>query len=285
MKNKILINTLIETLSFGDKMFRTLRGIEPIISDMGVPRFTSGRNSAIFDVMYKGERYALKCYTQPLPHNRELCEFIHTLPHHLIIQPDIYNEELWVGDGYTDVMLYKWVSGRTFDWWIRKALYDKSPEKIHALAQKFISLMLEMIEGGWRHGDIKPENILVLDGGELILIDCDSIYSPSLPPRTSMGTPHYIHPARKDAYDSHIDDFAIALILTSLEALRRAPSLYAGEAMVTLRSESSQEVIRDLFADSKPLTALYDAMCSDDYKILNLKELLQDVQRTDNTQK
>ena len=280
-----MINTLIETLSFGDKMFRTLRDIEPIISDMGVPRFTSGRNSAIFDVMYKGERCALKCYTQPLPYGTEICNFLHHLPNHFIIHPKIYSEELWVGDGYTDVMLYKWISGRTFDWWIRKALYDKSPEKLHSLTQKFIVLMLEMIEGGWRHGDIKPENILVQEDGELILIDCDSLYSPDLPPRTSMGTPHYIHPARKDAYDSHIDDYAIALILTSLEAMRRDLSIYNGETMVTLPSESSQEAIRALFADSHALSTLYNAMCSDDYKMDNLKELLQDVQRTNNTQK
>lgn len=285
MRNKILINTLIETLSFGDKMFRTLKGIEPIISDMGMPRFTAGRNSAIFDVMYKGERCALKCYIQPLPHGREICDFARHLPHHLVIHPEIYSEELWVGDGYTDVMLYKWVAGRTFDWWIRKALYDKSPEKLHSLAQKFTALVLEMIEGGWRHGDIKPENILVREDGELILVDCDSLYSPGLPARASMGTPHYIHPARKDAYDSHIDDYAIALILTSLEALRRNLSLYDIETMVTLPSENSQETIRALFTDSKPLSALYEAMCGDDYKIHNLKELLQDVQRTDNTQK
>lgn len=285
MRNRILTNTLIETLSFGDKMFRTLRGIEPIISDMGVPRFTSGRNSVIFDVIYRGERYALKCYTHPLPHGKEICNFIRTLPSHLIIQPEFYNEELWVGDSYTDVMLYKWITGRTFDWWIRKALYDRSPEKFHELAQKFIALVLEIINGGWRHGDIKPENILVREDGRLLLVDCDSLYSHNIPARTSMGTPHYIHPARMDAYDNHIDDYAIALIITSLEALRRNPLLYVGEAMVTLPSESSREAIRTLFSDNQPLTALYEAVCSDDYKIHNLKELLQDVQRTDNTQK
>ncbi len=275
--NKILINTLIETLSFGDKMFRTLRDLEPTIGEMGVPKFTAGRNSAIFDVKFRGKRYALKCYTQPLPFGSEICRYIQTLPEGIIIHPQMFHEELWVGDCYTDVMLYEWVGGRTFDWWIRKALYDRSPEKLQELKQKFVALAIEMLDSEWRHGDMKPENILIDEGGLLHLVDCDSLYSPLLPARCSLGTPHYIHPKRNDAYDSHIDDYAIALITLSLEALRRDLSLYDGETMVALPSENPPHKLRELFANKPSLAALHEAICSDDYKIHNLKTLLQDV--------
>ncbi|MBO7301000.1 MAG: serine/threonine protein kinase [Tidjanibacter sp.] len=284
MKNKILINTLIESLSFEDKMFRTIPDVEPRMSPMGGPKFTSGRNSAVFDVMSRGKRYALKAYTEPLPYGEEICRVAQTLPEHLIIHPKMYCEELWVGDRYTDVMLYDWVNGRSFDWWIRKAHYDRSSQKLRELARKFTDLAIEMLDSDWRHGDIKPENILVREDGSLILVDCDTLYSPTLPARKSLGTPHYIHPARKDAYDSHIDDYSIALILLSLEALRRNIELYNGETMVALPSENTPETLLPLFADCDALVVLYEAMRSEDYKIDNLKQLLINVQRTDNTQ-
>ena len=282
--NKILISTLIESLSFEDKMFRTIPDVATWKSPTGGPKFISGRNSAVFEILLEGKHYALKAYTQPLPYGEEICAFAQTLPEHLIIHPKMYREELWVGDCYTDALLYDWVVGRPFDWWMRKAHYDRSAQKFRELARKFTALALEMLDGEWRHGDIKPENILVREDGSLILIDCDTLYSPLLPARKSLGTPHYIHPSRKNAYDSHIDDYAIALTLLSLEALRRNIELYEGEIMVALPSENTPETLLPLFADSEPLVALYKAMYSEDYKIDNLKELLYDVQRTDNTQ-
>lgn len=275
--NKILINTLIESLAFEDQMFRTLKGVKPSISPLGIPHFRAGRNSITFDLTIHHERKALKCYTQPLPFGKEICNYTQLLSPELIIRPNFYPEELWVGDRYTDVVVYDWVEGRTFDWWIRNAHFEHDAAKFKELSDRFIEFILKILDQEWRHGDVKPENIIVRRDGEFVFVDSDTIFAPSIPPRSALGTPHYIHPLRGDAYDEHIDDYSIALIVLSLEAMHRNIELFEGETMVVLPSENPPKVIETLFADNEALTQLYKALRSDSYKIENLVTLLQNV--------
>lgn len=272
---KILINNIFEALSCGEKAFRSLRNFELLYDERGMPRFVAGRNSVVVQMHKQGVLYGLKCYTAPLVCGEQIGLFAATLPDNLIIRPQILCEELWVVDRSLDVAIYPWVDGHSAEWLIRKAIHDHDTALLATLEERFIDLVVRILEQEWRHGDIKTENIVVRPDGEMILVDCDSLYSPALPKRANLGTPLYIHPLRKDAYDSHIDDYAIALIVLSLEALRREVSLFSGESMVALPSEGNTERIRELFEGNNALLELLDALLSDDYKIPNLKDILK----------
>ena len=272
---KILTNDILEALSCGERAFRSPNRFELIYDDRGTPRFMAGRNSIVLKIRNNGALYGLKCYTSPLACGRQLGDFIATLSDHLIIKPQILCEELWVGDMFIDVAIYPWVDGHSAEWLIRKAVHDQSSAQLTSLREKFVALVGEVLELDWRHGDLKAENILMRPSGELLLVDCDSLCTPCIPKRAPLGTPPYIHPLRGDAYDSHIDDYSIALFVLSVEALGRDFSLFAGETMVALPSLGHTERIRELFEGNEPLLALLDALHSNDYKIANLKELLK----------
>lgn len=235
----------------------------------------AGRNSIVLQIRMQGANYGLKCYTAPLVCGEQIGAFVATLPDNLVIKPQILCEELWVVDRFLSVAIYPWVDGHSAEWLIRKAIHDQDAEKLAHLKEKFASLVSEILECDWRHGDLKAENIVVQPNGEMILVDCDSLYSPTLPKRAPLGTPPYIHPLRGDAYDEHIDDYAIALIILSLEALGRDFSLFKGETMVALPSEGNTERIRQLLEGNKCALKLLDALHSNDYKIPDLKHLLK----------
>lgn len=272
---KLLINEILEALSCREKTFRTLHNFEIVCDERGCIRFIAGRNSIVLQIRIQGLLYALKCYNSPLVAGERLGGLIASLPDKLTIKPQILPEELWVDGHHTDVALYPWVEGRTLEWTIRKAIHDKDSSLLLSLKEKFIALAVEILESEWRHGDLKAENIVVRPNGEMVLVDCDSLYHPTLPKRYPLGTPPYIHPQRGDAYDSHIDDYSIALVVLSLEALARDTSLFANETMVALPTEGNVARIREVLATSPALLTLLDEMLAEEYKIANLKDLLQ----------
>lgn len=278
--DKLMINDLKESLLYGDKMFRTLRGVEPLLNEHKQPLFVAGRNSVVFRISLNQRLYALKCYTSKAEHTEEICAYLGALSSPLIVQPQFFPEELWTGSYYSDVVLYPWQEGHTFEWMIRKALYDKDVALLRSLEERLIGLIQSIYRQEWRHGDLKAENIVVRPDDSLILVDCDSLYAPSLPPRANLGTPRHIHPLRGDAYDSHIDDYAAALMVLSLEALQRNLSLYHEETMVALPEEGNTEHIAELFEDNEVLLSLLEALLSDNHKITNLNHLLECIMHT-----
>lgn len=271
----VTISQIIDSILFGDQMFRTLREVRFASGTMGRPRFTVGRHSVLFDVKIDGVHYGLKCYTSPQPTLEDLCHYASTIPSDILIHPTPLPQELWAGDRWLDVVLYPWVEGRTFAWEIRKALHDQRTASFEALLDGFSSLMLSMLRSEWRHGDIKPDNIIVHKDRSMTLVDCDALYIPRLPSRGETGTPPFVHPTRGEAYDSNIDDFAIALISTSLSALSREPRMVTSEPMVSLPSEGRQSLLLELFKGNEPLNILLSHLNGPNYKIDNLKELTE----------
>lgn len=247
----------------------------PIETPRGEFDFVTGRHSVLLKAQIDNTLYGIKCYTSPQPLLRELCTTLADYNSELIIHPTPLPEELWVGERYVDIALYPWVEGHSLDREIRRAIHNHDRALLGRLLDSFCRLSIELLEGEWRHGDLKGENIIVGRDGRLLLVDCDALYSPLLPSRGEAGTPPYVHPSRKEAYDSHIDDYAIALIITSLAALTKEPSLATREPMVASPGESKTAIIRELFADSEPLVELLDALHKESYVIDNLKEILQ----------
>lgn len=272
---KIRIGDIKDTILFGDSMFRTLRGVEPLCNGTGNPILVTGGNSATFMVTVGEDSFALKCYTSSEPLRGELHKVVERLPKELIISPKFLPAELWVGGQFIDASLSPWEEGHTLGCKITGASRRGHSAEYVPLFREFLRLATELHNSEWRHGDLKPDNIIVDTSGKMKLVDCDNIIHPSLPPRPTRGTPHYIHPRRGEVADIHADDYATALIITSIAALIAKPSLFAGEPMVAMPSEGNREIISRLLASSAPLTALHDSLYSEEYKISNLSNLLQ----------
>lgn len=272
---KIGINDFIDTLLLGGDMFRTLKGVEPLFDPYGQPRFVAGRQGPIFRVRIGNEHFALKCYSHSAHSLLPLHNLLAELNSPLIVVPSLLIQELWVGRSYADVALYPWVEGQTLDWELRHWLRSGQTDRLAHLAEGFTRLASEILAGSWRHGDLKPENIIVEPSGRMRLIDCDGLYHSSLSWQGQAGTPPYVHPERRDAYDKHIDDYSIALIATSLYALSIQPSLFREELMVALPTLGTTAHIATLFKHNSHLVGLLSALNSNDYEITDLNHTLQ----------
>ena len=85
-----------------------------------------------------------------------------------------------------------------------------------------------MLSQEFAHGDLKPDNIIVREDGQLVLVDYDGMFVPAMKGQKSreLGSVDYRHPLRKeDVFNSSIDDFSIASIALSLKAISLKPEL------------------------------------------------------------
>ena len=186
--------------------------------------YCTGNSAVVFEVLADdGRHLRLKCYTRP----KDNLEAIYG--------QRLLKEELYVftGDGgvWTDVVVDEWIEGTTLGEAIGTAARKGDKEVLAALAGKFDLLVRGMLAREWAHGDLKPDNIIVTDEGELRLIDFDAVYIPSLRNAESrcreVGTAAWQHPSRSSAdYDRHMDDYPAAMISTLLHALAVEPSIY-----------------------------------------------------------
>ena len=185
-------------------MWRTLRGIEPEMQGAR-PRFVAGNASVTFRVSHNGESKILKCYTRTNPHlaaiygeeyhQRELC----------IV--DIAGRRVWI-----DCLLTPYIEGVTLDEALCSA---KSGEEVEALASAFDTFALRLLTAERAHGDLKPENLIVTPSGEILAIDWDAAFMPSMAggQAPEIGTAAYQHPLRTaELFDKHLDDYSIAFI-------------------------------------------------------------------------
>lgn len=212
------ISDIVDAVAAPYTVWRTLRGIEPLCCD-GRPVYISGNASIIFQVKYQGRLKALKCYTRRHPYLKEIYGEIY-YPQELYI-PSIVGQHIWI-----DCLLYDYIDGVTLDEVLCR-ISDK--QEFADLAASFDRMACRLLTEERKHGDLKPENIIVALDGEFHLIDFDASFVPSLAnkPAVEVGTMAYQHPARTTTlFDEHIDDYSIAFISTLLHAAVLNPALF-----------------------------------------------------------
>lgn len=127
---------------------------------------------------------------------------------------------------FADVLLDSWVVGDPLDVCAEAAECDF----VH-LSRAFDNMALKLLDEEWAHGDVKPENIICRPNGTMQLIDMDAMWREGIPIERchEYGTPEFNHPRRMTMTSGkHIDDFAIALISTTLAAAALNPLLFRG---------------------------------------------------------
>lgn len=212
------ISDIVDAVAAPYTVWRTLRGIEPLCCD-GRPVYISGNSSVIFKVLHQGRMKVLKCYTSKHPYLKEIYGEIY-YPQELHISC-IIGKDIWI-----DCLLYDYIEGETLD----NVLCRISKKQEFAdLAVSFDRMACKLLTATCKHGDLKPENIIVAPDGELHMIDFDASFVPSLAnkPAIEVGTKAYQHPTRTTTlFDEHIDDYSIAFISTLLHAAVLNPELF-----------------------------------------------------------
>lgn len=199
---------IVDAVSAPYTVWRTLRGIEPLCHN-GRATFITGNAAVTFTVMHEGRKKILKCYTRSNPYLREIYGSKY-YPNELCVI-SLTGSQMWV-----DCLLYDYIEGISLDEAICAA---RDCHDIALLARAFDTMACHILAGSTSHGDLKPENIIVTPSLEMIPIDYDSAFTPSLAgkPATEVGTAGYQHPARDTRFfDKHLDDYSIAIISTLL---------------------------------------------------------------------
>ena len=128
-------------------------------------------------------------------------------------------------DSEFPVLLMDWVEGQTIEQIMAK---NPSSDEIYNLAYSFSKFALWMVSQPFAHGDLKPDNILTLEDGSLVLVDYDGMFVPAMKGQKAreLGSPDYRHPSRSiNDFNEHIDDFSLDSIAMQLYAISLQPEI------------------------------------------------------------
>uniref|UniRef100_UPI00259B88D9 leucine-rich repeat protein n=1 Tax=uncultured Porphyromonas sp. TaxID=159274 RepID=UPI00259B88D9 len=214
-----------------------LKHLVPVPDEHGEPYRSSGAFAVVFKMKdpKTGQFYALKCFTEEQEGRaeayRKIGAELEGMRSGYFTSMRYYERELFVDSSVSSesdfpVLLMEWVEGQTMENYIAK--YYQDSYKMGLLCHLFCKMASWLRSQPFAHGDIKPDNIIVGEKGELTLIDYDGMFVPSMAGQSSptLGTQDFRHPLRKaEDFDATIDDFALASIALSLKAITLDPDL------------------------------------------------------------
>jgi serine/threonine protein kinase len=226
--NYPLISEYIEAIKSAEDNFEELSYLRPVLDNDGLPVMTSGNFAVVFKMKdeQSGKFYAVKCFTKEQEGRseayREIAKELKDVLSPYLISIRYLEKELFVDTDQTTetefpVLLMDWVDGVTLDTFIRKNKNDKN--KLELLSYRFYKLSKWLISQPFAHGDLKIDNILIRENGELVLVDYDGMYVPAMNGQKAreLGSPDFRSPYRtKEDFSRDIDDFSIITILLSL---------------------------------------------------------------------
>lgn len=228
--NYPLISEYTQAILSAEDNFDELSYLRPVLDEFGMPIMSSGN----FAVVYKmqdsrdGKFHAVKCFTRDQDGRDEaykkISSYFKDTPSNYLIPVSYHKYELFVDSSQTEdtefpILLMEWVEGITLDEYIKR--YNGNPFVLYELCYNFRIMAKWLKEQSFAHGDLKPDNILVKENGDIVLIDYDGMYVPSMSNEQSRekGTPDYRHPFMVYPFDNEIDDFALAVIALSLKVI------------------------------------------------------------------
>ena len=215
----------------------TLNNLRPVLDDRGRPVMSSGNFAVVFKMksVDTGRCYAIKCFIKDQEGRAEayqrISEELEFVSSPYLLHVQYLENELFVDTTQTDqeefpVLKMEWMEGKPLDAYLRENIHDSYA--LEMLTYRFCRMGAFLLSQPFAHGDLKPDNILVRENGELALVDYDGMFVPSMEGQKAreLGSPDFRHPLRdENQFDSHIDDFAIASIALSLKAIALDSSL------------------------------------------------------------
>ena len=235
--NYPLISEYIEAIRTAEDNFDKLSNLRPVLDDRGRPVMSSGNFAVVFKMksVDTGRCYAIKCFIKDQEGRAEayqrISEELEFVSSPYLLHVQYLENELFVDTTQTDqeefpVLKMEWMEGKPLDAYLRENLYDSYA--LEMLTYRFCRMGAFLLSQPFAHGDLKPDNILVRENGELALVDYDGMFVPSMEGQKAreLGSPDFRHPLRdENLFDSHIDDFSIASMALSLKAIALDPTL------------------------------------------------------------
>ena len=235
--NYPLISEYLQSVKLSEENFDKLSNLRPVCDVDGNPVMYSGNFAVVFKMEDRktGKLYAVKCFLREQEGRDESYRLIASELEYMsstfLTSIKYFEKELFVdttqgNDTEFPVLLMDWVEGLTLDKYILNYIHD--PYKLALITYQFCQMGSWLISQEFAHGDLKPDNIIVREDGQLVLVDYDGMFVPTMLGQKAreLGTVDYRHPLRtEDVFNGSIDDFSIASIALSLKAISLKPEL------------------------------------------------------------
>lgn len=225
-----LLTEYIDSILMAEENFATLTDLRPVLDDMGKPVMSSGNFSVVFKMknIKNDKLYAIKCFTKEQEGREDAYrlisdEMMTCNRNSYMISLSYLHNELYVESRvspYTEFPIVKmeWVDGLTLDMYIKK--HKNDDVILSQLVYNFSQLAFWLANQPFAHGDLKPDNIIVKENTDIVLVDYDGMFVNGMQGQYAreIGSPDFQHPERvMTVYTERIDDFSLISILLSLK--------------------------------------------------------------------
>lgn len=205
----------------------------PAVDRLGMPLVTSGQFAYVFKLnapLTGGETLAVRCFRGYLGDREERYQSLnaHLNAHRIVALPRFkyLSKGILVAGQRYPLLAMEWIEGATLDVYLEEVV--NRPDVLRHLADEWLRLMSALRAASIAHGDLQHGNIIV-EHGQLRLVDLDGMYVPALAGHTSseVGHQHYQHPLRDARFFSlDVDNFSALVVYLSLISLAARPSLW-----------------------------------------------------------
>ena len=218
--------------------------LDPVLLNGKKPSGTeTGTDTAFYAFGYPGDSgvvyfikcpsnkfYGIKCFVlrRPEPkHYYAIEDYLKERAPAFLPQSLKYTDEgIKIKNGHYPVVRMDWIEAVRLDRYLEKNLQNQN--SLNNILKAWISLSQEMRSLGISHGNLEPNNIMI-EGGKIRLVDCDTMYVPALEGANSpeLGNKNFQHPGRKVFhFDANLDNFSDFVIYASILALSIDPQLW-----------------------------------------------------------
>ena len=193
----------------------------------------SGGFATVFPfVTGEGKKIAVRCWTNNIGESQVrsklIIDVISKLKSKYFVSFSYINDALIINGELHPIIIMDWVEGDNLKEYLKKNIHN--PFKILKVAEDFRIMMKYFHSKNIAHGDLQHENIKILDSGDIVVIDYDSMYVEGLANLRDLvkGKPEYQHPAREKNVNmnSCLDYFSEIVIYVSLLAYAYNPLLW-----------------------------------------------------------
>ena len=177
-------------------------------------------------------KYAVRCWHTPVDSVQGSLDTIlkalqgSRLPY--FVPCSYVRDAILTAQGPQPALIMDWVEAPTLKQYIGSHLDNQLA--LNHLAESFLRMVRDLHKARISHGDLQHGNILVKPGGDLMLVDYDSMFVPGMREVLDeiKGLAGYQHPARLgQRYRSDVSDYFSELIIyTSIKTLARHPNLW-----------------------------------------------------------
>jgi hypothetical protein len=206
--------------------------------DMGLPFPIEGSSAAVFRATIRQKGYALRCYTRDEASTPEryaaLSRFVTSAPTLSTAVGTVkWHERAVRAIGSTwPVLQMEWIDGEVISDYVGYLADHNESRALDSLAGQWLTLVSELQQAEFAHGDLQHRNIIVDGRQRLRLIDFDGVWFPALrgqTPPTERGHDNFQPPGRTSAgrWGARMDTFSALVIYLALKALAKDSSLWA----------------------------------------------------------